>query len=93
MEAGKGYTLLILTLAGCFSLILALHAGLLVMLTLTDLSQHARALPLKALQSAFQRLVLLDPDLRHLVSLPSPLSPGHRCFPQRIGDRMCIIAR
>ena len=93
MEAGKGYTLLILTLAGRFSLLLALDAGLFIMLALANLGQHSRALPLEALQRAFQRLVLLDPDLRHLVSLPSPLSPGHRCFPQRIGDRMCIIAR
>ena len=60
---------------------------------LANLCQHARTgtLTLETLQSAFQRFVFLDSNLRHLLSLPSPLSPGYRCFPQRTGDRGCII--
>ena len=47
------------------------------MLALTNLSQdaRARALTLKPLESALQRFVLVDMNLRHLFSLPSHISP------------------
>lgn len=64
----------ILPLASGFRLLLALHAGLFIMFALTNLGQNAStgALALKTLQSAFQRFVLVDMNLRHLFSLPSP---------------------
>ena len=63
----------VLALAGRLGLLLTLHAGLLVMLSLTDLSNNARtrALPLESPQSTFQGFILTNTDLRHLVSLPS----------------------
>ena len=47
------------------------------MFALTNLSQYAGTgtLTLEALQSAFQRFVLVDMNLRHLFSLPSLISP------------------
>ena len=67
----------ILPLTGGFSLLLAFHAGLFVMFALTDFGQHtsARTLTLKTLEGAFQRLVLVNMNLRHLFSLPSLISP------------------
>ena len=60
-----------------FRLLLALHTGLFIVLTLPNLGQNARAraLTLKPLESAFQRFVLVDMNLRHLFSLPSHISP------------------
>ena len=70
---------LILPLAGSFSLLLALHAGLFVVFTLANFSQHTStcALTLKTLQSRLQRFVFVDMDFRHLFSLPSHISPGY----------------
>ncbi len=58
----------ILALAGCFHLLLALDAGLFIMLALAHFSQNTRtgALTLEALKSAFQRFVFLHTDFRHL---------------------------
>ena len=63
----------VLALTGRLSLLLALHAGLFVMLALTNLRDNAgaRALPLESPQSTFQGFILTNTDLRHLVSLPS----------------------
>ena len=62
-----------------FRLLLALYAGLLIMLTLTNLGHDAGAgaLALETLQSAFQGFVFLDTYFRHLFYLPSPISPWH----------------
>ena len=70
---------LILTLAGCFSLLLALHAGLFVMLALANLLNDACAcaLALKPLQSALQRLVFADSYLGH-------------CYPSSRSSRLDI---
>ena len=70
---------LILPLAGGFSLLLALHAGLFVVFTLANFSQHTStcALTLKTLQSRLQRFVFVDMDFRHLFSLPSHIPPGY----------------
>ena len=69
----------ILPLASGFRLLLALYAGLFVMFALTNLGQNTstRALPLKTLKSAFQRLVFVDMNFRHLFSLPSRISPAN----------------
>ena len=68
---------LILALTGSFGFLLALYAGLLIMLTLANLSHNARAraLALETLESALQGFVFLDSYFRHLFSLPSPISP------------------
>ena len=57
----------ILALAGGFRLLLALDAGLLIMLTLADFRQNAGpgTLPFEALQRAFQRFILFHTDFRH----------------------------
>ena len=64
---------LLLVLPGSLRLLAALHAGTLVVLTLTNLGQHTRlgAAALKALQSALQRLVFSYTDFRHLYFPPS----------------------
>ena len=70
-HVGKGYILLyersILALAGRLSLLLTLHAGLLLMLTLTDFLDDAGAgaLTLEALQGALQGFVLTTTYLGH----------------------------
>ena len=74
----------VLTLPRSLSLLLALYTGLLIMFALANLCQNAGTGALKPLQRAFQRLVFLDTNFRQLFSLPSPLSPGHRCFLQRM---------
>ena len=58
---------LILALTGCFGLLLALYAGLLIMFTLANFLNDAItcALALKTLQSTLQRLVLAYTDFRH----------------------------
>ena len=68
-----GLVELLAILAGSLGLLAALDAGALVMLTLTDLGQHAGlgAAALEALQGALQRLVLSDTDFRHLYFPPS----------------------
>ena len=78
----------ILPLASGFRLLLALYAGLFVMFALTNFSQHPspRTLTLKPLESAFQRLVFVDMNLRHLFSLPSRISPETAPFPRRDAD-------
>ena len=76
----------ILTLTRSLSLLLALYAGLFVMLTLTHLGENAgaRALPFKTLQSAFQGLILFYSDLRHFFPLPSPHSPWLSPYTRRM---------
>ena len=64
----------ILALAGGFSLLLALHAGLLIVLTTTDLGEDATAgaLALPSLESAFQGFVFSDSDFQFSPSPPEP---------------------
>ena len=71
----------VLALASGLSLLLTLHAGLLVMLALTNLRDNAgtRALPLESPQSTFQGFILTNTDLRHLISLPSALTLTIHC--------------
>ena len=66
----------VLTLTGSLGLLLTTDGRLLVMLSLTNLSDNAssRALPLESPQSTFQGFILTNTDLRHLVSLPSAQS-------------------
>ena len=62
-------------LPGGLRLLAALDAGALVMLTLTNLSQHARlgATPLETSEGALQRLIIFNSDFCHyLYSLPTP---------------------
>lgn len=58
----------VLPLSRGFRLLLALYAGLLVMLALAHFGEDAAAgaLALEPLQRAFKRFVFLDPYLRHL---------------------------
>ena len=72
-----GTTRSILALAGGLCFLLALHAGLFVMLALANLLDDAAAgtLALKPLQSAFQGLTVTNTDLGHLFSLLSLISP------------------
>ena len=58
------------------ALLAALDAGALVVLLLTQVSQNTGlgAAALKSLKSVVQRLVFLDMDFRHSISLP-PLTP------------------
>ena len=69
----------ILALAGSLCLLLALHAGLFVMLALTHLLQNAAAgaLALEPLQSALQRFVLTKTYLGH-------------CYPSSRSSRLDI---
>ena len=71
-HTGVAIANLILALASSLSLLLPLHAGLLVMLATTDLGQDATAgaLALPTLESAFQGFVFSDSDF-HFFSLPS----------------------
>ena len=64
----------ILALAGGFGLLLALHTGLLVVLTTTDLGEDATAgaLALPTLESAFQGFVFSDSDFHFFPSPPEP---------------------
>jgi len=84
---------LIAALTCGFRLLLALYAGLFIMLTLTNLGHNAgaRALTLETLEGAFQRLVFLDAYFRHLFSLPSPISPWLSPYLTADGDRVHII--
>lgn len=68
---------LLLVLPGSLRLLAALHAGTLVVLTLTHLGQHPGlgATTLKTLQRALQRLILPDMDFRHY------------CFPSLRSDK------
>ena len=63
---------LILALAGCLRLLLALYAGLLIMLALAGLRENtvARGLALKTTQGALQGLILIDAIFRQV--FPSP---------------------
>ena len=63
-RGGKGSPF---ALPGSFSLLLAFHAGLLVMLALTNLLENAAAgtLPLKPFERTFQGLIFTDSNLRH----------------------------
>ena len=67
------YKLLVLSLACCFRLLLALNAGLLVVLTLAKIGQDVRpcALTLEAAESTVQRLALFYLDFCHDF-FPSP---------------------
>ena len=68
----------ILALPSGFRLLLALYAGLLVVFPLPDFSQNTGpgALPFEPFQRAFQRLVFLDANLRHLFFPPFAISPA-----------------
>ena len=63
---------LVLILASCLGLLAALDAGALVVLLLPQVAQDAGlgAAALEALESCIQRLILLDMDFRHSISLP-----------------------
>ena len=67
-----------LVLTGSFRLLITLQAGADVMLALLNFSDDALlgAATLKATQSAFQRLVFLNANFRHLFSLP-PMASGY----------------
>ena len=67
------FDLLILALSGSLGLLLALYAGLLIMLSLTKLGQNAGfgTLTLEATERAIQRLILFYSDFSHFFSLPS----------------------
>ena len=64
---------LILALSGSFRLLLALHAGLLIVLTPANLSKDAGActLPLESFKSTFQGLIFANTNFHHF---PSPLT-------------------
>ena len=64
--------LLVLSLACCFRLLLALNAGLLVVLTLAKIGQDIRpcALTLEATEGAVQGLAFLDSDFCHFFFPP-----------------------
>ena len=61
-------------LTGGLSLLLALYAGLLVVLTLTHFLENAAAgaLPLESFERTFQGLIFANTNLRHFY--PSPRS-------------------
>lgn len=63
---------LVLALASCFRLLLALYAGLLVMFSLAKFSEYAGSctLSLKTTERAVQCFVFFNSDLCHLYSLP-----------------------
>ena len=101
--------LLVLSLACCFRLLLALNAGLLVVLTLAKIGQDVRpcALTLEAAESTVQRLALFYLDFCHDF-FPSPrirrrysrrrfterLRLLSACFPQRpIGKLFAYYTR
>ena len=75
---------LILPLASGFRLLLAANTGLFIVLTLANLGDNAcaGALTLEPLESAFQRLVFVYMNLRHLFSLPSHISPETTPLPR-----------
>ena len=66
------YKLLVLSLACCFRLLLALNAGLLVVLTLAKIGQDIRpcALTLEATKGAVQGLAFLHSDFCHFFFPP-----------------------
>ena len=70
---GTKTKLFVFALSCCLGLLLALNAGLLVMLTLTHLTHDARLgyLSLKSAECVFKRFVFLDSDFCHFISLPS----------------------
>ena len=63
----KKLQLLVLSLASGFRLLLALHAGLLIVFSLAKLGEDAGTggCTLKATKSAVQRLAFLDSDFCH----------------------------
>ena len=65
--------LLILALAGCFCLLLALYAGLLIALSLSELCENAGSLTLslESTKSAIQRFIFFYSYFCHYLSLPS----------------------
>ncbi len=67
---------LILSLSGGFGFLLSLYAGLLVVLSLSDLGENAglSALSFESSQSTIQGFVFLDADFCHLVFPPSALT-------------------
>lgn len=84
--------MLVLALACGFGFLLALHAGLFIMLALADLCQYtgAGALPFETLQGAFQRLVFLDSNFRHVIPPLRSSRLGVAAYTAD-GDRACII--
>ena len=73
---GRSIEPLVLVLASGLRLLAALHAGALVVLSLTDLGDDAGlgAAALETLQSAVDGLAILHVDLRHLYFPPSEVS-------------------
>lgn len=71
----------ILALTSSFRLLLALDAGLLVMLPLSGFCKNAGTSghTLKATQCALQRLILSNTYLRHVISLPSQNLAKRQC--------------
>ncbi len=68
------YKLLILTLSSSLSLLLALYAGLLIMLSFAKLGQNTglNALSLETAKCVVKSLIFLNSDFSHLnISLPS----------------------
>ena len=87
------YKLLVLSLACCFRLLLALNAGLLVVLTLAKIGQDVRpcALTLEAAESTVQRLALFYLDFCHDF-FPSPRI-RRRYSRRRFTERFPLAAR
>jgi hypothetical protein len=71
------YVLLILSLAGSLALLFAGYRRLFVMLSLANLLNDTvtGGLALKASECAVERLILLNFNLTHLLSLPSGIMP------------------
>ena len=81
--------LLVLSLACCFRLLLALNAGLLVVLTLAKIGQDVRpcALTLEATESTVQRLALFYLDFCH------DFFPSPRIRRRSVADDVPILDR
>ena len=67
--------LLKLTLSSCFSLLLALYAGLFVVLSLTKLGKYTAllALSLESTKRTVESLIFLNSDLSHSIFTPFAL--------------------
>ena len=93
---GKGHIFekSVLTLTCSLCLLLAFHAGLLVMLTLANLSQNAgtSALPLKPLQRALQGFVLTNTYLGHCYPSPRSSRLDISRLDGRMANRIVIIS-
>ena len=84
----------VLTLACSLCLLLALHAGLFVMLTLANLSQNAgtSTLALKPLERALQGFVLTNTYLGHCYPSPRSSRLDISRLDGRMANRIVIIS-